>query len=327
MDLIDFQISNSSFSPKLDLIRKNEVVLSYPCPSSDKCSSYNFVLPPGKYLLKAYGASSGNQISLALNPSRTECISANDSAKYGGNAVCRKGNYSGGSGGYISGVLTLFDPTKCFVRVGGSGKYLPSNSSGGFNGGGASCSNGRDYAASGGGATDFRIGEDDLYHRILVAGGGGGTDNVNGNGGAGGYPEGQGFWIMGEYNSTIATQTGGFSFGIGQSALSSEDVGGAGGGWFGGYASNNWYGGAGGGSSYALTKTSSIPELQDQKYAFDNNSPYTLDDINHANGIWEGNGKMHIILLRSFAIHTQDKPIFKSICFQNLLMFISLTSK
>ena len=323
MNNVDFRISDDSYLPEVDFISQYEAVLSYPCSKSDECSSYNFTLPPGKYLLKAYGASSGNQISLALSSDRNSCLSKENSTKYGGNAICLNNTYGGGSGALISGVLTLKRNTKCFVRIGGVGIYEIANSNGGFNGGGKSHTNGQHPSSSGGGATDFRIEVDDVYHRILVAGGGGGTDNNEGNGGAAGYPEGQGYWIKGVYNSDkIATQESGYSFGFGEPATKEGDLGGGGGGWFGGYASNSWTGGAGGGSSYALTKTSYIPTLTDGSYAFTNYSPYVLQNIISANGIWEGNGKMHIIRLNIINF-TKDHQTFINISlFLFLIVFI-----
>ena len=301
-----FHMSDNQYSTNIT-ISDNEAILNYPCPSNTECTSYKFILQPGVYQLKAYGASAGNQVSQALAADRASCIATETVKLFGGNAICRTSNYSGGSGGFISGVLKLKHPTQCYVNIGGKGSYEMKTISGGYNGGGANSGRSNYISATGGGATDLRVGVDDVYHRILVAGGGGGTDNDEGNGGCGGYPDGQGYWKKGEYNGhQLATQSSGYSFGQGQNATTTcNDCGGAGGGWFGGYASNDNYAGAGGGSSYALTKTSVIPSLNSERhYEFTNKSPYVLDHMLYANGIWEGNGKLHIIKLRSLIENT-----------------------
>ena len=128
-----------------------------------------------------------------------------------------------------------------------------------------------------------------LLSRIMVAGGGGGatliTDdnfsNFSGFGGGvnGGYPRVYGSGGSGDapHNLDYATQSTGYEFGIGQSALDkqhnststtgSNGVGGGGGGWFGGYTPQmktagytNSEGGGGGGSGYILTDNSYRPE-------------------------------------------------------------------
>ena len=179
----------------------------------------------------------------------------------------------------------------------------------------------------GGGATDFRLLINDLWHRILVAGGGGGSDNGggtfsqsdDGSGGSGGGKEAQGFWINGEYNGNyIATQKSGFTFGNGESSQQYGSLGngvkspsgatdrpGAGGGWYGGFAGHHGNGGAGGGSSFAFTSNAEIPQgkissrnsyyqnEKSNKYAFNPNTDkqYLLQDVIFAQGIWSGNGK------------------------------------
>ena len=185
-----------------------------------------------------------------------------------------------------------------YARIGGVGSVEVRN--GGFNGGGNSMISANfEVGSSGGGATDLRAEYDDLYHRIIVAGGGGGADNYyftdlsdDGAGGAGGYPEGQGYWIEGQYYSELATQSKGASFGNGQSASNQQDTAGGGGGWFGGYSSNNGNGGAGGGSSFIFSKNASIPSSI--SYAFQKDSRYLMTLIAYENGIWSGSGKLVI---------------------------------
>ena len=294
-----FQLSDNTYTPNVSISNK-EAILFYPCPTSDKCTSYQFYLLPGKYLIKAYGASSQNKVSLALDPTKSTCISEEDNKKFGGNAKCLT-NQSGisGSGGFISGTLDLRKITFFYAHIGGSGVKLKTPP-GGYNGGG---NGGAGNSGSGGGGTDLRVEVNDFWHRIIVAGGGGGRDSSQGTGGCGGYPNGQGYWDRSNsyIDSHIATQTSGYSFGIGGTPSEEtliSDVGGAGGGWFGGYPSNSSSSGAGGGSSFILTSTAQIPQNPGGKpYAFSNNSPYIFKNVENATGIWEGNGKIHISII------------------------------
>ena len=237
-------------------------------------------------------------------------------------------------------MITLNEVTKVYIAIGGKGQFSTGKNDdadyyyvdskmlkGGYNGGGK----GVDYptgASSGGGATDFRLLENDLWHRILVAGGGGGSDNLagdfrgrdDGSGGAGGGKTAQGFWVNGVYNNKyIANQTMGFSFGYGESATEygsknnngfpdvggADDRAGSGSGWFGGFASHNGNAGAGGGSSFAFTADAEIIDgdisAYDSSYNFIKKQPYAFDKIIHSKyivsnakflqGIWDGNGK------------------------------------
>jgi hypothetical protein len=100
----------------------------------------------------------------------------------GGNA----GTYAGGRGGYAVGYVRLTQGTIIHVCVGGAGQQAArlNNASfpGGFNGGRGAVrgdnGNGKE-TASGGGATDIRIGINSLYARAIVAGGGGGGVGYN----------------------------------------------------------------------------------------------------------------------------------------------------
>ena len=316
-----FTMSDTSFTPNISVSR-HSAILFYPCSEPHTCTSYHFFLSPGSYLIKTYGASSGGTVSLALNPEGTECISQEDSKIYGGNAKChlQRSNLKG-SGGFMSGIITLKEQTEFYANIGGSGSFIENGAPGGFNGGG-SASGSKTKAASGGGATDLRVGKDNFWHRIIVAGGGGGADTSEGVGGAGGYPEGQGFWQSTQYkNNQVATQTSGYKFGQGGSAMSSnDDIGGAGGGWFGGFPSNDMSSGAGGGSSFILTSISEIPSKPDGKaYAFSNSSPYIFRNINFATGIWEGNGKLEIVFIRN---RTMNQCYSHNFAFSFVFLFI-----
>ncbi|EAY10458.1 hypothetical protein TVAG_483680 [Trichomonas vaginalis G3] len=90
----------------------------------------------------------------------------------------------GGKGGYSVGYLNLLDPTTVYVRVGGWS--LSGFASGGFNGGGSAFGESTYPGHGGGGGTDIRINEDDIYARVIVAGGGGGAEFNGVNGGYGG---------------------------------------------------------------------------------------------------------------------------------------------
>ena len=334
--------------------------LHYPCSVTYSCTSYYFYLNPGRYVFDLFGAGAGevnSRSTLKREDSGTKCVSAYNSSIYGGNAQCSPGN-SAGSGGFISGSLTLKKRTKFFANIGGSGQVGSSDTAtalrGGYNGGG-SCRYYSTPSTSGGGATDIRAETDDLWHRIIVAGGGGGRDNAgssagssgDGSGGAGGYPNGQSFWIDGVYqNKMFATQTYGFSFGQGESAATllythknstgsgTCDVAGAGGGWFGGHVSRSDNGGAGGGSSFILTNKAAIPEgsisthderytyIKSQAYAFTNNSPYAMQLEAYANGIRSGNGFIRI-RIRNSANSCRDLHRSNKINYYLIIMILS----
>ena len=299
-------------------------------------------LPPGIYRLSVYGASGGYDThppTTIRSESGTKCkISDEEVKKYSGNTACSTYNVAG-AGGFISGMIKLHSKTQIYAYVGGKGQIAKDSttSKGGFNGGGDATIH-TSPAATGGGASDIRIGEDDLWHRVIVAGGGGGSDDQNceastgndGTGGSGGYPEGQGYWVSGSYNGAhVATQLYGFTFGQGESAnyLNSKhqnsstnsllyENAGAGGGWFGGHSRRTYNGGAGGGSSFILTKNALIPngeipthsQLYDykesHKYAFTTQSKYAMFDVMYANGIRAGNGQIIITFISQLCLNT-----------------------
>ena len=290
------------------------------------------VLKQGKYKFEAYGASGGGKESLyttARNISGEGCLSQEIVTKYQGNTQCTKKSSTPGSGGYASGLIVFPFPVIVYVYVGGKGLFDSQSSPGGFNGGGSSNlkPNPGQNVGSGGGATDFRVISDTLYHRILVAGGGGGADNAygayfgtdDGSGGSGGFPS-QGLWIDGIYQHEFEVNTiQGFTFGQGQKgyAFAGAESPGAGGGFFGGRTtSKNANAGASGGSSFAFSRSIEYPKgkitaadengvvLSSRKYAFSEKTPFSFDDVEFATGIRAGDGLARITVLEVY-----DEPL------------------
>ncbi|MBL0018552.1 MAG: HYR domain-containing protein [Bacteroidetes bacterium] len=169
----------------------------------------------------------------------------------------------GGLGGSATGNLAVVPGQVLTVYVGGRG--LP-GSAGGFNGGGAGCSN-TSTCSSGGGASDVRAGGTGLANRVIVGAGGGGTEYsaCNGTGGIGGGLTGGTGSESGvnPRNGGGASQVGGGAGGVGgynggtgtlgQGGIAGNHpaghAGGGGGGYYGGGGSAE-DGHAGGGSSY-----------------------------------------------------------------------------
>lgn len=221
------------------------------------------ILPKGIYKLECWGAQGGY----------------------------RSNTTYGGKGGYSVGTLTLEKETELFVYVGGSGNTGKTN--GGFNGGGK-----RQSYNGGGGATDIRIGQDNLLARVIVAGGGGSDGATNktgmygggetggsttenyGSGGFGGAQTGvsSSSWQTTNQSTSTTSQSdayAGFGFG-GNGIYRSSGYGGAGGGgWYGGSGSypdssgDDDRGGAGGsGYIYTANTAGNYPTgcLLDSKY-------------------------------------------------------------
>ena len=172
----------------------------------------------------------------------------------------------GGYGAYSMGVIKLNKDQTLYINVGGQGEKGSTmhNAKGGYNGGGNATSDNIDdeSAGGGGGATHVALvsGElKDLSNNqssvIIVAGGGGGGAWYS-------APSAGGFRSYSNNYSTssVATQSSGFAFGLGQSApdltpgvstLSEDGVAGAGGGFYGGYVTDvNGRACGTGGSSY-----------------------------------------------------------------------------
>jgi len=200
-------------------------------------------LPAGEYKLEVWGAQGG------------------------GHSYPNSNNTSyGGYGGYSSGTINLNSPTTLYVAVGGSGGYTElgnyTSYHNGYNGGGnvTLTPNGNDGSAGGGGATHIAtrtglLSSLNSYRSdvLIVAGGGGGTEHVGVSsasvqGGSGGGTTG-GIALSEAGNSTAATQTSGYAFGLGQS-VNGTHMGSGGGGWYGGYCGTTSNTIGNGGSGY-----------------------------------------------------------------------------
>lgn len=179
----------------------------------------------------------------------------------GGTATNNSGCILGGLGGYAKGNLAVSAGQLIYMYVGGAGG---AGNAPGWNGGGNSC-NFTTTCASGGGASDVRIGGQTLNDRVIVAGGGGGAEwsGCAGIAGHGGGSSGNGGNHGGAQSGGGGTQsTGGIAgvagypgqpgiFGIGGAAGNhpSGHSGSGGGGWYGGGGSAE-DGHGGGGSGY-----------------------------------------------------------------------------
>ena len=174
--------------------------------------------------------------------------------------------FRGGFGAYTEGEIHLKKGDKLYIYVGCEGAQSAAagrctGGAGGWNGGGtggndSNCDSASEPGGGGGGASDIRLVKtsdaaiwndfNSLKSRIMVAaGGGGGT--FGGSGGAGGTLKG----IMGYGSKSVATQTAGYAFALGQTGgPGTSGSGGAGGGYFGGYSSTAGGYGGGGGSSF-----------------------------------------------------------------------------
>ncbi len=252
----------------------------------------NNILLSGSYHIKLSCGSSiagvadfqytGNMQSVMLSPGKyeLECWGAEGGATNGGGAASGISKIAG-KGGYSVGTITLTSRTTVYVYVGGQGLSQAISAPGGFNGGGNSGAGAVIACGSGGGASDIRLGVDDLYARVIVAGGGGaaGFQECNGSSGviSGGHGGGTtgGTPIAGSYAARIGqggTQMAGGaggaetygngnpgSFGLGGNGAASgtsANGAGGGGGWYGGGAGangSNCAAGGGGGSGYVYT--------------------------------------------------------------------------
>ena len=377
---INFKLVHESKGSANYSIEYNTYTLYYPCTSTHDCTPYTTTLPKGTYYIELYGASgSSSEPSTACRLEDNTHIDETIVKFYRGNAEMNNISSNAGSGGYTSGLLTLTKPTTVFISIGGIGEKISTDQGktvnnneeeiayveninnrprGGYNGGGSGIFGQEGYA--GGGATDFRAEVNDLFHRILVAGGGGGADNNfgpyesldDGSGGAGGGLIAQGFWKDGQYvNTYIATQLSGFSFGNGEAAfvkgshhkngvkvpeipIYGTDIAGAGGGWFGGFSGQDANSGGGGGSSFALTKDAVFPkgvidvynefyELETSgRYAFQHKE-YIIEKPIFVRGIWSGSGMARITHLSEYDTKYQLCTIFRCKSINKVFTFVS----
>ncbi|EAY05343.1 hypothetical protein TVAG_153770 [Trichomonas vaginalis G3] len=327
-------------------IYDQQYIFDYPCTSNTDCTDYEITFPPGVYKFELYGSSGGSRtghVSSYRFPNGS-CIPNEIVSLDRENTQCRTDPSIGGAGGYISGIIHLSKSTISYVTLGGQGKvstivndcgagtncfdrsrYSP----GGYGGGGSAPPH--DSVGTGGGQTAVKFQQNDVWHRVIVAGSGGGCDNNVGNflgeddgsGGSGGGLTAQGWFENGKYkDSYLANSTFGFSFGSGEAAQLSgslnahgvhkysiySDKPGSGSGWFGGFASQDPASGSGGGSSWALSKDAIIPKgkinatddfyslIGSSEYAF-SKYDYLFSNVIHQAGIWEGNGRLIISVI------------------------------
>ena len=242
------------------------------------CSPYNYLFLPGTYLLEVWGASGGNStITYNNDVSPTPAF--------------------GGKGGYSKGIIKIYSRTLAFLYVGEQGfvvKEVGINSRGTFGGGGnlTITTSQAGHACIGGGSSDIRLNEDNIFNRVIVAGAGGGASggwpNIYVNGGDAGGSEGFNGYCDTEpekYFTNGGTQTSGgsvhgdkwgtgtgydgtFGLGGGSRNYNTNYGGSGGGGWFGGAGGGHRVSGAGG-SGYAFTSSSYKPtgfKLSDKYY-------------------------------------------------------------
>jgi len=187
--------------------------------------------------------------------------------------------YQGGKGGYSTGIVHLNAGDKLYIHTGGQPTAFNSSvtsnntNAGGANGGGTgrtfSYSGTTTYGMGGGGGTDIRINSDNLYARVIVAGGGSGATNASA-GKAGGGTTSQAYSAT--YQATQTTAGTGGSFGTGGNAGGSYNYkygsSGGGGGWYGGGAGTGQsdsdtnyrlYNGGGSGYVYTSSTAASYP--------------------------------------------------------------------
>ena len=225
-------------------IKRAATVCEYPCPTSTDCHPINVSLETGNYIFEVWGASGGT-------------ISENTSA----------------SGGYSYGEITIHSKTNIFIFLGGSGIITTENghTQAAFNGGGRGSKDSRhQFDSSGGGASDIRVIDKSLNHRVIVAGGGGGSghdmnDSIGGVGGGNTGKQGETGCSLETHNECGIGGKGGEQtgnperFGIGEDHEGGYyNAAGGGGGWFGGLAGQSYAAGGGGGSGFVYTEQNDL---------------------------------------------------------------------
>lgn len=205
-----------------------------------------------------------------LVPSGVEEITIHCYGAQGGGAQDAIGAY----GGYVGGTLPVIPGETVYITVGGqgSGSDVVGLLDGGFNGGGSAYGGNISdaYAASGGGASDVRLGGPGLAGRKIVGGGGGGAgqhDLITTQGGEGGGLQGGDGTTSGSYTgggggtqlaggagdtTSNYSNPGTFGFGGNQTGdAGGWNACGGGGGYYGGGSGGALGAGGGGGSGFA----------------------------------------------------------------------------
>lgn len=181
---------------------------------------------------------------------------------------------NGGSGAFVTGVLSVTPGETLTVIVGGGGGFISGTAPASYGGGGAG------FPSAGGGRSALRSG--DGTERVTAGAGGGGRYGNGAGGGAGGLLSGGDGLLLSLY-ATVAgkggTQTEGGAGGIsshgGNGQAGSAFQGGSGsitgpgggGGYFGGGGGVNAGGGGGGGSSFLANLTASSASAAGQAAA------------------------------------------------------------
>ena len=218
---------------------------------------------------------------------------------------------------------------KYFINI-GSSPSLSMKSEGGCNGGGLGQSTIQNLYG-GGGATDIRLVENTIYHRIVVAGGAGGCNDYNAYGG---NPPG----APTKDSCTGKICEGEFGYG-GNSTLDYNGGAGGGGGWYGGFAfassaSNYWACGEGGTifilSEYAVTpseyyfKSMDYFSISDPFIANGNSQFPSIESlINETGHIGDGAFRLTTLMLFKYKINSCQKNTFSYPSFFNFVMIFS----
>ena len=232
-------------------------------PASGECTSTTTGNPVFKNLgrLYSYTGSSQTFTPIIACQHKMEC--------WGASGGTHNSYNFDGKGGYAKGTLLLTNKNDLYVYVGGQGQ---DNGVGGWNGGGSRKTTWikdgveteyTDEAFGGGGATDIRVISDNLYARIIVAGGGGGLNYYKNwsNGSKAGDAGGLCGPIYYSRTLTTSYNYGGTQTSGGIATHTSTQKGnngsfGVGGNGYWGNGGGGWYGGAGGSNNpypYGMT--------------------------------------------------------------------------
>lgn len=213
-------------------------------------TTVNRRLPAGVYLFDVRGAGGG---------------STADGSVQSGTGI-------GGHGGGARGKFLLKRAENVWFYVGGAGGKKQQ----GFNGGALGhFSSALVYGCGGGGASDIRIGKDDVGYRVVTGGGGGGgmyfvvSSSSNGGNGGGYSNSGSGEGDNGSYKTQMTVQNGDYftpgggmegcrgtknknncPFGTPAANGAYKYAGGGGGGWYSGMSGQDKFVSGAGGSSY-----------------------------------------------------------------------------